>query len=160
MVELYGYSQNHYGTATFGSAPVRTATADENGAVSFSNLRPSANTRLKARQVGCAFGDSAVMSVRTQLTLKVVRTGLRRYAFSGDSVPARDGGLVVGIYRVTAAGVKLVSQARADAVDGEWTRTLTFGPKDANVRAQFVLRTGRDAQNIPGASNIRSLRIG
>ena len=157
-VQLFGYSQNHYGTATYGPAPVRTAAADANGAVTFADLRPSANTRLKARQVGCAFGGSAVISVRTQLTLQVARTGTRTYVFRGDSIPAREGGLIVGIYRVTSSGETLVAQARAGARNGEWTRTLTFAAKDAG-RAQFVVKTGRDAQNVPGRSNARSLLI-
>jgi hypothetical protein len=158
-VELFGYSQNHRGTATFGSAPARTAKADANGAVTFTDLRPSANTRLKARQVGCGFGASKVLSVRTQLVLTVQRTGTRTYVFSGDSIPAREGGLIVGIYRVTGSGETLVSQARADAVNGEWTRTLTLPVRDANVRAQFVVKTGQDAQNVPGRSNVRSLLV-
>ena len=43
-------------------------------------------------------------AVRTALSLFAKRTGFRTYIFSGDSLPARPGGLIVSLYRVTASG--------------------------------------------------------
>ena len=102
-IELQGYSQNHYGTASFDNDPTpvdRVATADDSGVASVDDLRPASNTRLRARVAGCpdaTAGSTAVITVRTQLTLAASRIGSRVYAFSGKSIPARPGGLVVGI---------------------------------------------------------------
>jgi hypothetical protein len=109
-VELQGYSQNHGGTASFDNDPTpvdRSGTADANGSVTFSDLRPASNTRVRAMPRGCPYplnAASSVISVRTQLTLAMSRTGVRRYVISGQSIPARAGGLVVGLYRVERRG--------------------------------------------------------
>ncbi len=172
-VELQGYSQDHFGGQSFANDPTpvdRAGTADSSGTITFNDLRPSSNTRLRARQVGCAYGDSAVINVRTTIFLKVTRTGARTYLFDVDSVPARPGGLIVSLYRITgqtcAAGVEprdcpgeqFISQTRVSEVDGSGARTLRF---DASYggREQFVLKTGRDAQSAPGRSNVRDLSI-
>jgi hypothetical protein len=172
-IELQGYSQNHYGTANFGNDttnPDRTAVANSSGAATFSDLRPGSNTRLRARQVGCGYGNSDVINVRTQLSLQVTRTAPRTYKFDVDSIPARPGGLIVSIYRITgspcAAGVEprdcagevFVGQTRVSAVNGAGSVTLRFGA-DYPAREQFVLKTGQDAQNAPGRSNVRDLAI-
>ena len=178
-VELQGYSQNHFGTAGFSNdlTPVdRSGATDANGAITFSDLRPASNTRLRARMTGCTYtNQSDVIEVRAQETLDVRRTGTRAYTFSGRSIPAREGGLIVSLYRIVgspcAAGVEprscpgevFVGQARAVALgaagQGRYSIRITFPARDHNVRDEFVVKTGRDAQNAPGRSNARSLLI-
>ncbi|MCA1713261.1 MAG: hypothetical protein LC789_17125, partial [Actinobacteria bacterium] len=173
-IQLQGYSQNHRGTATFDNdtTPVdRTGTADDNGSITFNDLRPASNTRLRAKQEGCEFSTSAVVEVRAQETLEVTRTARRAYTFSGQSIPAREGGLIISLYRIVggacAAGVepancpgeKLIGQARASATTGKYAIPVRFGAADQGVRDEFVVKTGRDAQNAPGRSNVRSLLI-
>ncbi|MFN2523707.1 MAG: hypothetical protein ABR614_10415 [Mycobacteriales bacterium] len=178
-VDLQGYSQDHFGSQGFFNDPTpvdRTGTADSSGSVTFSDLRPASNTRLRARMAGCTYtGNTDVIEVRAQETLTVQRTGARSYTFSGRSIPARPGGLIVSLYRITgqacAAGVEpsrcpgetFIGQARAVALgqngEGLYSIRITFPPRDTNVRDEFVVKTGRDAQNAPGRSNVRSLLI-
>ena len=135
---------------------VRTGTTDANGLVAF-DLRPPANTRLYAQQRGCSPGPQVVLNVATALTLAVERTGTRTYLFSGDSLPARAGGLVVSLYRVAADGREvLTAQVRADAATGEWQLVRRF---TGTGRFGFVVRTGQDLQNAPGRSNLRPLLV-
>jgi hypothetical protein len=161
QIELQGYSQNHYGTANFTNDPTpidRTVTAGSDGSATISDLRPASNTRLRARVRGCTFGTNAlgsVINVRTQLTLAAKRTGTRTVVISGGSIPARPGGLIVGIYR---DGV-LIGQARADQTSGQYSVTLHFPASDQGKRINLNARTGQDAQNAPGQSNTRSLLI-
>ena len=121
-------------------------------------LRPPANTRLYAQQRGgCPRGADSVVDVRTTLTLTARRDGPRLYAFAGDSLPARAGGLVVSLYRVEPGGRQvLAGQARADAVDGTWRLVRRF---TGSGRFGFVARTGQDLQNAPGSSNVRSTLV-
>jgi hypothetical protein len=153
-VELYAYTQP---STTF--TRVRTATTDADGLARFT-VRPPANTRLYAQRPGCqpdVARDSVVLNVRTALSLFVERNGPRDYTFSGDSLPARPGGLIISLYRVTDTGRQvLTAQTRADAQDGEWTLNRTF---TGTGRFGFVVRTGQDLQNAPGTSNVRSLLI-
>ncbi|MCA1711230.1 MAG: hypothetical protein LC789_06140 [Actinobacteria bacterium] len=178
-VELQGYSQNHQGDMNFDNDPTpvdRSATADDNGAATFNDIGPSSNTRFRARQVGCPYGDeNTVLEVRAQETLTVTRNGTRSYVFSGRSIPARPGGLIVSLYRITgtacAAGVEpsrcpgetFIGQARAVALgspgEGLYRIAIRFPVRDQNTRDEFVVKTGRDAQNAPGRSNVRSLLI-
>jgi hypothetical protein len=178
-VELQGYSQNHYGTANFDNDPTpvdRSGVADANGSVTFNDLRPASNTRLRARMRGCTYdGNSGVINVRAQETLQVTRNGVRTYTFSGRSIPARPGGLIVSLYRIVgspcAAGVEprscpgevFLGQSRAVALgqqgEGLYSIRITFPARDSNVRDEFVVKTGQDAQNAPGRSNVRSLLI-
>ena len=137
-------------------------------------------------QEGCTFSNTspdqsagAVISVRTTLFLEVRRLKARSFRFSIDSLPAREGGLIVGIYRVTGgtctagveprrcAGEQLVGQARVNGVFGEGSvviNTPLANPNDPEraypqAREQFVLKTGKDAQNAPGRSNVRDLAL-
>ncbi|MCA1711758.1 MAG: hypothetical protein LC789_09045 [Actinobacteria bacterium] len=180
-VELQGYSQNHYGTASFNNdtTPVdRVAVADDNGAVTFDDLRPASSTRLRARQAGCVFASSAtgvVISVRATETLQVERIGAGRFRISGTSIPARPGGLIVSLYRIVgpscAAGVRpsdcpgerFLTQVRAAgegaAGAGRYALTVTLPQRDRGTRVQLVVKTGTDAQNAPGRSNVRSLLV-
>lgn len=172
-VELQGYSQDHFGSQNFDNDPTpvdRAGTTDSSGTLTFNDLRPSSNTRVRARQVGCAYGDSAVVEVRTTIFLKVTRDGPRTYTFAVDSIPARPGGLIVSIYRIAGrtcpAGVEprdcpgepYLAQTRVSSIDGTGSRTLRFDSSFGG-REQFVLKTGRDAQNAPGRSNVRDLAI-
>ena len=178
-IELEGYSQNHQGTQSFTNDttnPDRVGTADSNGTITFNDLRPASNTRLRARQTStCPYSASGVINVRAQETLQVTRTGTRSYTFSGRSIPARPGGLIVSLYRIVgsscAAGVEpsscpgemFLGQARAVPLgqpnEGLYSIRYTFANKDQNVRDDFVVKTGADAQNAPGRSNVRSLLI-
>jgi hypothetical protein len=135
---------------------VRTGVVGNNGTISW-DIRPPRNTRLFAQQRGCAPGNQVVLGVRTTLSIAAVRNGTRNYTFSGDSLPARPGGLIVTLYRVNADGSQvLTAQARASAITGEWSLTRqflgtgTFG---------FVVRTGQDLQNAPGSSRVRPTMI-
>jgi len=71
-VVLQGYSQNHAGVANFDNDPTpadRLGTADDAGSISFNDLRPASNTRLRAAEAGCSFatnGPTAVIEVRAQ----------------------------------------------------------------------------------------------
>lgn len=135
---------------------VRTGTVTADGTVRFA-LRPPANTRLYAQRRGCAAGPSVVLNVAAALTLGVERLGPRQYLFSGDSLPARPGGLEVSLYRITPDGREVLSgQARADDQEGSWQLLRTFS---GSGRFGFVARTGQDLQNAPGRSNVRSLLV-
>jgi hypothetical protein len=142
---------------------VRSAMTDSSGVATFT-VRPPANTRLKAaqRDEDCTdpvFGTapSVVLNVRTALTLTATRNGPRDYTFGGDSLPARPGGLVVSLYRVTEDGRQiLTAQARASATSGEWVIDRRF---TGSGRFGFVVLTGQDLQNAPGVSNTRSTLI-
>lgn len=150
-VDLYAYTQP---STTY--RLVRSQVSDSTGLARFS-VRPPANTRLYAQKPGCTPGPSVVLNVRTALSLAVTRTGPQEYVFSGDSLPARPGGLIVSLYRLTADGRSvLTAQARADAADGEWRVLRRF---TGTGRFGFVVRTGQDLQNAPGASNVRSLLV-
>jgi hypothetical protein len=174
-IDVQGYSQDHYLTRSFANDSTprdRTGIADGNGTVTFNDLRLSSNTRLRAQVRGCANGESVVVEVRTLLTLAVRETAPHTYLISGRSLPARAGGLVVSLYQVVgapcAAGVeprncsaeRLLGQARADDVSGQYTFRTSFPARLAGQRVSLVLKTGRDGQNAPGRSNVRSLLVG
>ena len=162
-VEVQAYTRP---STTF--TEVRRGRTDNNGNVTFGDLRPPANTRLKARQVGCAFGAEKVLNVRTQLSLKVVRNGKQDYTFSGSAIPARPRGLIVSLYRITNDGRQvLTAQTRANANRGQAgydasrpAGSYTINRKFTGTgRFGFVIRTGQDLQNAPGNSNVRSLLV-
>ena len=153
-VELLAYTRP---ASTY--AVVRVLAVGPSGEVS-TTVRPPANTRLYARQVGCTSNPallSRVLNVRTTLTLTAKRNGPRDYTFSGDSLPARAGGLVVSLYRTTADGSQvLTAQTRANATTGDWSIRRVF---TGSGRFGFQVRTGQDLQNAPGASNVRSTLV-
>jgi hypothetical protein len=135
---------------------VRTLTVGRDR-VATAAVKPATNTRLYARQLGCAEGAQVVLNVRTLLTLAVARNSTRDYTFSGRALPARTGGLVVSLYRVTDSGQQvLTAQTRADARTGAYSIRRVF---TGSGRFGFVVRTGQDLQNAPGASNVRSLLV-
>lgn len=150
-VELLAYSQP---STRF--EVVRTVTIGNDDTASVV-IKPGTNTRLYAKQQGCTAGESVVLNVRTALTLAVKRNGTRDYTFSGASLPARAGGLIVTLYRLTPDGRPvLAGQTRADATTGQWTLRRVFG---GTGRFDFVVRTGQDLRNAPGSSNVRSLLV-
>ncbi len=152
-VDLYAYTRpsTTYRVVRTVTIPTGTQPAPQ------VSLVPPANTRLYAQQRGCDAGPSRVLNVRTALTLQAQRTGTRRYVFSGDSLPARTGGLVVSLYRIESSGRRvLTAQSRADAASGEWRVDRTF---TGSGRFGFQVRTGQDLQNAPGASNVRSTLV-
>jgi 5'-nucleotidase len=155
VLDLYAYTQP---SRTF--RVVRSAEVGADGVAAF-RIAPPANTRLYAQQRGCPAPDvaatSVVLNVRTALSLTATRTGVRSYTFRGDSLPARAGGLIVSLYRVQPDGRQvLTAQTRASATTGEWRIDRRF---TGSGRFGFVVRTGQDAQNAPGASNVRSTLV-
>ena len=158
LVDLFAYTR-----PTTEYRLVRSAMTDADGIATFT-VRPPANTRLSAaqREEDCTdpvFGTepSVVLNVRTALTLTASRVGVRKYVFAGRSLPARPGGLVVSLYRVSGSGSEvLTAQTRASAADGDWAINREF---TGGGRFGFVVRTGQDLQNAPGASNVRSTVI-
>ena len=146
-------------TANFNNDPTpidRRVTAGSDGSVTVNDLRPASNTRLRARVAGCTFtGIGSVINVRTQLTLAAKKIAVRTVTISGGSIPARPGGLIVGIYRDGT----LIGQARASESTGNYSVTLRFPASDQGKRINLTARTGQDAQNAPGISNVRSLLI-
>jgi hypothetical protein len=150
-VDLFAYTR-----PTTSYAVVRTGVVSTNGTISW-GIRPPRNTRLYAQQRGCTAGNQVVLGVRTTLSLSAVRNGVRNYTFSGDSLPARPGGLIVSLYRVNADGSQvLTSQARASATTGEWSITRVFTGRGT---FGFVVRTGQDLQNAPGSSRVRTTAV-
>ena len=157
LVDLYAYTR-----PSTQYRLIRSATTDERGLARFTVV-PPANTRLLAsqRHQNCRQPmdgpASAVLDVRTALTLTAARNGPRDYTFAGDSLPARPGGLIVSLYRITQDGRQILAgQSRADAKTGQWVVRRTF---TGTGRFAFVARTGQDLQNAPGNSNVRSTLI-
>jgi hypothetical protein len=150
-VELQAYSRP---STTY--RVVRAVALGSDGVATFT-IRPGTNTRLLARQSACTAGQSVVLNVRTALTLAAKRNAARDITFSGDSLPARAGGLIVSLYRVTESGSEvLTAQTRASATTGEWSVHRVFTDSG---RFRFVVRTGQDLQNAPGSSNVRTLLV-
>jgi hypothetical protein len=151
IVDLFAYSRP---STTF--AVVRTATVPASGVVTWT-ASPLSNTRLYAQTRGGIATPQDVLGVSTALSLSASRTTPRTIVFSGRSIPARSGGLVVSLYRISGKSSVLTAQSRADAKTGNWSITRTF---TGTGEFDFVLRTGTDVQNLAGASNVRSVRIG
>ena len=151
VIDLYAYTR----PAT-AYRVVRSAELGNSGTTAFTVV-PPANTRLYAQQRGCPQSLSQVLNVRTKLSVTAARTGTRTYTFSGSSAPTRVGGLIVSLYRVTSDGRQiLTSQTRASAGNGTFSLSRTFL---GTGRFGFVVRTGQDITNAPGASAIRSVTI-
>ena len=152
-VDLYAYTRPSTQFRLVRTVTIPTGTAPD----PMVSLRPPGNTRLYAQQRGCPAGPQKVINVRTALSLFAQRDGVRTYTFSGDSLPARPGGLIVSLYRLAADGRQvLTAQARASATDGRWRLVRVF---TGSGRFGFVVRTGQDLQNAPGRSNVRTLLV-
>jgi hypothetical protein len=184
-VVLEAYQQNHFGTATFAnSGNLRTAIADSAGVAKI-DVRFSSNARTRARMQGCTFSTTAsnnsgysqgsgangnVLYVKTVLTFTVTRVNVNTLRISGDSLPARPGGLIVNIdcreSRCKTANNPngIVLQPRANPNNGEFGPVeYTFKSFKAGERVTLYATTGDpatgkgDAQNIAGRSNDRSV---
>ena len=149
-VDLYAYSQ-----PSTAFRVVRSGKTDANGVASFA-VSPLTNTRLYVQTPGGIATPQVVVGVRTGLSLSAARTGTRTYVFSGRSIPARSGGLVVSLYRLTKTGSVLTAQTRADAQSGSWSLTRAFSGVGT---FDFVVRTGSDLRNAAGTSNTRRVTI-
>lgn len=150
-VDIYAYSQP---ATTF--KVIRTGTTDANGVITFS-ISPVTNTRLYAQTRGGIATPQVVVGVRTGLSLSAGRSGVRTIVFSGRSIPARSGGLVLSLYRYSDKTHQvLTAQTRANATTGSWSITRTF---TGTGTFDFVVRTGNDLRNAAGASNVRTVRI-
>jgi hypothetical protein len=146
-VRLFAYSQPRTSYTA-----VREGTVGSDGTIRF-EVKPPTNTRMYAQQVGCDPSPSVVLNVRTLLTLFATRNGTRDYTFFGRALPARPGGLIVTLYRVAPGGSPVITaQVRADSATGSYSFRRVF---QGTGRFGFLVRTGQDLQNAPGASNTR-----
>ena len=151
VVDVFAYSQP---STTF--QVVRSGTTDANGVISFA-LAPLTNTRLYAQTRNGIATPQEVIRVRTRLTLSSTRSGVRKILFSGRSIPARAGGLVISLYRYRDATHQvLTARTRADARTGDWSITRAF---TGSGTFDFVVRTDSDVRNAAGTSKVRSARI-
>jgi hypothetical protein len=149
-VELLAYSRP---STTY--KVVRSGTTSGDGTASFV-VKPGTDTRLYARQVGCADGGSVVLNVRPLLTLTAKRNGTRDYTFSGRAIPARAGGFVVALYRVTPDGREVLTAHARTSATGTYSIRRTFS---GSGRFGFLIRTSKDVQNAAGASSVRSTLV-
>jgi hypothetical protein len=151
VVDLFAYSQP---TTTF--SVVRTATVGSTGVVTWT-VAPLTNTKLYAQTRGGAPTPFEILNVATALSLNAARSGIRTYVFSGRSIPARTGGLILSLYRITADHHEvLTAQTRANPSTGNWSLTRAFS---GTGTFSFVVRTGSDLQNAAGRSNERMVTI-
>ncbi|MDT7572544.1 MAG: hypothetical protein QOE05_2718 [Actinomycetota bacterium] len=151
VVDLVAYSRP---STTF--TVVRTATVGATGVVTW-KIGPLSNTRLYAQERGAAATPQTVLNVAPGLSLSATRTGTRTYVFSGSSIPARTGGLVISLYRFTdATHSVLTAQTKADPKTGKWSLRRTF---TGTGQFSFVVLTRGDLQNVAGSSATRSVRI-
>jgi hypothetical protein len=148
-VELRGYSR-----PSTSYHLLRTATVGADGRVVWT-LRPMTNTRVYAVQHGCAAGPSAVVLVRSVMTLNARPAGLRRYTFSGTSLPGRPAGQVVELNATSPSGRRLLlGRVRTDE-RGRWTLTVTL---PSTGRYLVRARSAGDMVNAAGGS--RLIRVG
>ncbi len=129
---------------------VRTGTLSSLGTLTFDNLVPSGNTRLRARVVNGQFRESAVILVRSRVSARAERLAPRTYRFTGRVLPARTNQMVF-IYRGNVLAT--VARVRADGiyvVDRRFLGTGTFN---------FTARTGTDITNVGGVSPVVRLTI-
>lgn len=152
VVELQAYSRpsTQFRQARRGAVP------DGASSISF-DVTPGTNTRLFAQCVGQTKSASAqkVISVRTALSLSVVRNGRRDYTFQGRLLPRR-ANQTVTLFRVESNGRRIITkQLRSDS-SGTYrfrrvfTGSGTFG---------FLSRTGQNLTNNFGESDTRSTDV-
>lgn len=140
QLELLAYSRP---STTY--AVVRRAVTSD-GAYAF-QVTPGTNTRLYLRSTtsgGSADSTSAVIDVRSRVSLTVARTGTRTYRFSGSVLPRR-GGVRISIYR----GSVLSSSAVSTASDGTYAVLRTF---TGTGTFPFTARAAASGNNAAGAS--------
>lgn len=139
-LELLAYSR----PSTTYTVARRAVTGD--GQYEF-RVTPGTNTRLYVRSTtsgGAASSASAVISIRSRVSLTAQRTGPRTYRFSGSVLPRRPG-VRVSIYR----GAALSSSAVGTAADGTYAVVRTF---TGTGTFPFTARTAANGNNAAGAS--------
>lgn len=150
-IQLYAYSRP--GT-TF--QVVREATTEDD-TIAW-DLTPGTNTRVRAfcKDQPDSRSNDQVVTVRTALSLTVVRNGVRNYTFQGRILPRRPGQLIT-LYRITDDGDRvLTSQIKTDdsgayVVNRIFSGSGTFG---------FLTRTGQTLDNAFGESNSNDVESG
>lgn len=141
-VELWAYTRP--GTTY---AVVRTGEVDEDGRYAFT-VGPAANTRMYVRDTDSETDSpSVVLKVATSINVKVTRTGVRTYRFSGSTLPKRPGQTINVYYangtRKTIAGKAVVTPK------GTYLFERRFG---AAGTVTFTAQTGVDLDNVAGTS--------
>ncbi len=140
QLELLAYSRP---STTY--AVVRRAVTSD-GAYEF-RVTPGTNTRLYVRSTtsgGSASSASAVIDVRSRVSLAASRTGVRSYRFSGSVLPRR-GGVRVSVYR----GSVLATSPVSTASDGTYAVLRSF---TGSGTFDFTARTAASGDNVPGTS--------
>ncbi len=149
-IEIFAYSRPNTQYKS-----VRTGVIDSDGTYAF-EVGPSGNTRLYAQStrggVTVRNPETVVLSVRTSINLKVVRTGTRTYRFTGSTLPKRRGQLVTVFYENSSGARTIASRARVTE-QGTYNVTRTFGGTGT-----FVLFTGTGRDNDNEANNSNRVR--
>ncbi|MCW2607311.1 MAG: hypothetical protein JWO60_2004 [Frankiales bacterium] len=132
---------------------VRETTVGPDGAVVF-EVGPSGNTRLFLRQLASASSpqldsDSTVLTVRTSINLKVVRTAAKTYRFTGSTLPKRRGQLVTVFYQPAGGNRVIASRARVSET-GTYNVTRRFS---GGGNVTLFTATGTDINNAGNESN-------
>jgi hypothetical protein len=141
-VELLAYTRP--GTTY---AVVRTAEVAEDGTYAFT-VAPAANTRVFARVADSqAQSPSAVLKVATSINVKVTRTGVRTYRFTGSTLPKRPG-QTINVYYV-AGSKKIIAGKAVVTPKGTYLFERRFG---AGGTLAFTAQTGVDLSNVAGTS--------
>lgn len=158
-VEVHAYTQPSTDYSVVRSAELEPGVRGGAGEDGFyrTALRPPRSTRLlvTATTEECTRrSDSAVLPVRSALTLDVRTVGPRTVEASGRHVPARPG-KVVTLYRAGASGPVIVAQSRVRD-DGTWQLRRTF---QAGGELVLWAGSGADALNAAGASGRVTVRL-
>lgn len=93
--------------------------------------------------------DPRTIDVAPRLTLGATRTRTRSYVFSGVATTP---GQVLSLYRVSGDGSQVLTARTRATAERRWAIARVFL---GSGRFGFQVRTGRTAQNAPGASNVR-----
>ncbi len=141
-VELWAYTRP---STTYGLA--RTAEVAEDGTYAFT-VAPSRNTRMFVKDTTeDTQSPSAVLRVMTSINVKVARTGVRTYRFTGSTLPKRPG-QTVNVYYL--AGTKKTIAGKAVVTPkGTYLFERRFG---SGGTLTFTAQTGVDNDNAAGTS--------
>ncbi len=148
IVELHAYSR-----PSTRYVVVRRGVATQDGTIGF-QVGPSGNTRLFVRTTrvdgsGRQDSESVVLTVRTSINLKVVRTGVRTYRFTGSTLPKRSGQLVTVFYSSGSGSRVIAARARVSA-KGTYDVTRRFS---GGGTVTLFTATGTDINNAGNESN-------
>lgn len=129
---------------------VRRGILESDGTIEF-RVAPGTNTRLFAAYSGQTGNESApvVLSVRTALSLTVVRNGSLTYTFQGRVLPRRAGQLVT-LYRVDAQRREVQTAQAKTSADGAYAIRRVF---TGSGTFPFITRTSANLNNAAGISN-------